>query len=53
MISESLETFGLTGTLLVQRKFGRPCHSCGIATPLIVCASATRVMVQSPGDVSE
>jgi hypothetical protein len=53
MISVSLETFGLTGTVLVHLTLGRPCHSVGAGAPCIVAASVISVTVQSPGDVSE
>jgi len=52
IISDTLEIFGLTGTVLVHFTFARPCHSAGAGAPLITAASANNVMVQSPGDVS-
>ena len=51
IISDTLDTFGLTGIDLVHFTLGRPCHSDGAGKPLMVAASANNVIVQSPGDV--
>ena len=52
IISETFATIGFTGTVRFHLIFTLPCQSCGTGVFSTVVASATNVIVQSPGDVS-